>query len=115
VLVTNFAKHQYLQDLQRYLFVSSSMISTPENSPLITISRAEYERLLQTEKDLEKAKLEQSYLRQEIANLKRMLFGKKSQHQNPKRKDQNPIQQPKTPPLRATAESLYRLICPGKK
>ena len=55
------------------------MISTPENSPLITISRAEYERLLQTEKDLEKAKLEQSYLRQEIANLKRMLFGKKSE------------------------------------
>jgi hypothetical protein len=85
------------------------MISTPENSPLITISRAEYERLLQTEKDLEKAKLEQSYLRQEIANLKRMLFGKKSERfaKDPTPKPQEERSKPNTA-TKDTASSGHR-------
>jgi len=79
VLVSYSSNYQYLQGFQRHLFVSSSMVSSKRDDTQITIPREEYERLLQTEKDLQQAKMDQMYLVNEIANLKRMLFGKKSE------------------------------------
>jgi transposase len=86
VLVNTSLKHQYFQGFQRILFVSSGMQSEEQISDYIQISRQEYNQFLQLRKDAEslqiqlnQARMDQILMAQELANLKRMIFGAKSE------------------------------------
>ncbi len=58
--------------LSANIFVPSDMGLREEHNDQVTIPKAEHDRLLQLEANYE-------FLRQELANLKRMLFGSKSE------------------------------------
>jgi len=76
VLVSIPLKHQRLCGLQRILSVPSSMILEEENTDYIHLPKKEYEAL---QVQLNQAVVQQALLQQELANLKRMLFGSKSE------------------------------------
>ena len=86
MLVNSSPKHQYFRGFQRILFVSSGMQNEEQKPDSIQISRREYNRFLQLEKDnatlqeqLNQTRMHQVLMEQELANLKRMLFGSKSE------------------------------------
>jgi len=72
LLVSIPPKHQSFRGFQPLFSVPSGMGLQEEHSDQVTISKAEHDRLLQLEANYE-------FLRQELANLKRMLFGSKSE------------------------------------
>ena len=76
MLVSIPFKHQCLWGVQRILSVPSSMILEEENTEYVRLPKKEYEAL---QVQLNQSLMQQVLLQQELANLKRMLFGSKSE------------------------------------
>ena len=72
MLVNSTLKYQSFQGFQRFLCVSSGMQKAEENTEFVQISRQEYDQMIEMKQTI-------FLLQQELANLKRMLFGSKSE------------------------------------
>jgi transposase len=76
VLVNTSQKHQCFQGFQRILFVPSGMALSKDHTEYVQVPKQEYEAL---QARLNQSLMHQVLLEQELANLKRMLFGSKSE------------------------------------